>query len=305
MAESTDPDRVHPAVRRLRADPAVAAALDTLAGLDRGDLTTVLLEVLSERTRQLSAADVRRLHTADRFVRPSTVDAVRLAHLRASGLRLLTDRYEPVELAPLAPMGAHTAFARVDPRNVVSTERQAEVAADPTNQLALVAADRMRAGDGSVRLTAAQKVTRAQRFDGPMSFPHFSLLGVVVASRSKRTATNDRMRTAEVALDLAATAAELSECPVRLGWLDSTGSEPPEPLLAGIETLPDVGLDPGSAPSGSSYYRGLRFSLTLVTPDGPVGIGDGGPVDWMTHLSADRTACLSTGAISLDRLALV
>ena len=257
-------DRTHPAVRRLRRDPEVAAALDTIARLSRGDLTTLLLEAMSERTRRMSVAEVRRLHTADRFVRPSTVDALRLAELRSTALRLLAERYEPVELAALAPLGAHTAFARVDPRNVVTTERLSEVAADPTNQLALDAADRMRAGDEVVRLAATQKVTRAQRFDGPMSFAHFSLAGAVLASRSRRQEQNDRERTAEVALDLATTAARLADHPVRLGWLDTTSTEPPESLRSGVEALDSVELEPADAPVETSYYRAVRFSLCLL-----------------------------------------
>src|SRR6266581_7897826 len=68
--------------------------------------------------------------------------------------------------------------------------RGTEVAADPTNGLALEAAvrrDRLlrqspRSAD-PVRLAASQRVTRAQLFDGPVSFAHFQLLGVVTAGR--------------------------------------------------------------------------------------------------------------------------
>lgn len=45
-------------------------------------------------------------------------------------------------LAPLVPLAAHTAVATVDPRKVVATIRGSEVAADPTNALALEAAQR-------------------------------------------------------------------------------------------------------------------------------------------------------------------
>ena len=86
-------------------------------------------------------------------------------------------------LAPVLPLGAHTAVADVDPRNVIATVRGTEVAADPTNGLALEAAARRgscwpesaRSAE-PVRLAASQRVTRAQLVSGPVSFAHFQLL---------------------------------------------------------------------------------------------------------------------------------
>jgi len=52
----------------------------------------------------------------------------------------LPDGFELLTLSPVLPLGAHSAVAAVDPRNVVATVRRTEVAADPTNGLALEAA---------------------------------------------------------------------------------------------------------------------------------------------------------------------
>jgi hypothetical protein len=58
------------------------------------------------------------------------------AHRRAARRR------EVVLLAPLVLLGAHSALGPVSQNNVVSTVRACEVAADPTNALALEAASR-------------------------------------------------------------------------------------------------------------------------------------------------------------------
>ncbi|NEE04298.1 hypothetical protein [Phytoactinopolyspora halotolerans] len=95
-----------------------------------------------------------------------------------------------MELAPVAPLGTHSAVGTVDQHKVVSTVRGTEVAADPTNALALEAAVCRRsvlAADSRstelVRLGGLQRVVRAQGFSGPRQFAHFALFGLVTAGR--------------------------------------------------------------------------------------------------------------------------
>jgi hypothetical protein len=64
--------------------------------------------------------------------------------------------------------------ATVDPRNVIATVRGSEVAADPTNALALEASHRRSLtlstnprSNAPIRLAASQRVVRAQAFNGP------------------------------------------------------------------------------------------------------------------------------------------
>ena len=95
-----------------------------------------------------------------------------------------------VALAPLVPLGAHSAIATVDQNNVVTSIRNTEVAADPTNALALEASVRRGAAlkinpksRDVVRLGASQRVVRAQHVSGPGRFAHFQLFGLVTAGR--------------------------------------------------------------------------------------------------------------------------
>ena len=88
------------------------------------------------------------------------------------------------------PLGTHSAIATVDQNKVVSTTRHNEVAADPTNALALEAATRRNAelrrdakSAAVIRLGASQRVVRAQQVSGPGRFAHFQLFGLVTAGR--------------------------------------------------------------------------------------------------------------------------
>src|SRR5215469_2024355 len=148
----------------------IAALADRLSG---ADLTSLLLEVMRRRADRLSPADVLRQYRTDRFVSPATTDVRDLRRVEAAMFDALPAGFDVLTLAPVVPLGAHSALAAVDPRNVIATIRRTEVAADPTNGLALEAAARRRRFlDASprsaepVRLATSQRVTRAQLFDG-------------------------------------------------------------------------------------------------------------------------------------------
>lgn len=160
-------------------------AFDRLATLPGADLTTLLLALMRRRTEDLSPAEVLRRYREDRFVKPAQVPfgALRAAEDRA--LAALKGDVEVVQLAPLAPLGTCSSMSTVDQNKVVSTIRGNEVAADPTNALALEAAVRRRAGRQTVRLAAIQRVVRAQVFDGARSFVHFTLFARVSAWRGR------------------------------------------------------------------------------------------------------------------------
>jgi hypothetical protein len=193
------------ALRRVLRQLGGAAVLDELAALLSGaDLTTLLLEVFRRRAARLSAADIMRRYDSDRFVAPAVTGFAALRRAEDSMLAALPDGFDVLTLAPVLPLGAHSAVAAVDPRNVIATIRRTEVAADPTNGLALEAAARRRAAlagaprsDRVIRLAASQRVTRAQQVSGPVSFAHFQLLGLVTAGRDTGSRGFERDHLAE------------------------------------------------------------------------------------------------------------
>jgi hypothetical protein len=149
-------------------------AVNRLAALSGSDFASVMLEVVRRRAARETPATVLRRYKHDRFVRPGSTSW--RAGRRAEDMLLgcLPADVEVVTLAPLVPLGTHSALGTVSQHKVMTAIRACEVAADPTNALALEAAAR-RAGPahGSVCLAAIQRVVRAQRFPAGWS-AHFS-----------------------------------------------------------------------------------------------------------------------------------
>ena len=123
--------------------------VERLAALSGSDFTSVMLEVVRRRASRETPASVLRRYERDRFVRPSDPRAVRRAEDTLLGG--LPDDVEVVTLAPVVPLGTHSAVGPVSQDKVVSTVRACEVAADPTNALALEAASPAGVGPGTAR----------------------------------------------------------------------------------------------------------------------------------------------------------
>lgn len=287
------------------------AVLDALAkDLPGADLTTLLLAVARARAAALTPPDVLRRYRSDRFVAPAQVPFRALRRAEDALLAALPAAYEPITPAPLAPMGAHSAVAANDQNRVVTTMRGTEVAADPTNLLALEAADRRRTAPGStepVRLAASQRVVRAQQFAGAGRFAHFTLFAMVAAGRSAAGFAFERTHAVEQVGYLvdAMRAAGAVGCEVRLTLLDEHYAPVGEAIRAALATRPWVTVtDYPERADGHGYYTGLCFKVYTDMGADPFEVGDGGFTDWTARLLGNRRERLLTAGIGVDRLAL-
>lgn len=309
-------------LRRVLDDAGGGDLLDVLANrLPGADLTSLLLEVMRRRADRLSPAGVLRQYRTDRFVRPATTDVRDLRRVEDAMFGALPDDFEVLTLAPVLPLGAHSVVGDVDPRNVIATIRRTEVAADPTSGLALEAAARRgRLLDASarsaepVRLATSQRVTRAQLFEGPVSFAHFQLLGVVTAGRDTGSHEFERTHLIEH-LKFAVTglrAARAAQIKIAITRLDDAAAG----LLGAVEDefSAGAGVHVADAPereSGRAYYRCLCFKIYVrfADPEGapsePFEIGDGGFTDWTAKLLGNRKERLLISGHGLDRLAIM
>ena len=159
------------ALRRINAEIG-DGTIDAVAGLSGADITTFMLEIARRRADGVDAAEVLRRYRSDRFSQPAGFDPEALDRAERILVGALPAGFDTIVLAPVVPLGSHR-LAGVDQSRVVSTVRANEVAADPTNGLALEAAVRraalLRSDARSVdvvRLAASQRVLRAQRFEG-------------------------------------------------------------------------------------------------------------------------------------------
>jgi hypothetical protein len=275
--------------------------LDRLVALPGADLTTLLLALLSRRTARLTPADVFRRYRADRFVAPADVSYERLRATEDRLVSLLPLGFRPVTLAPVAPLGLHSVVGSVHQDKVLSTVRRTEVAADPTNGLALVAAvERLRLRARStdvVRLAAVQRVVRAQALPkGTGLSAHFGLLGVVTAGRGIGGLAFERQHAVEHLRYLST--ALPPPVVLRLTAWDSRYSVVIDAVRA---ALPDVTVvvDPDRV-AGRDYYSGFAFTGSTNGVD----VADGGFTDWTQRLLGNRKERLCTSGIGIDRLAM-
>ncbi|MEP7059925.1 MAG: hypothetical protein ABI828_04275 [Actinomycetota bacterium] len=300
----------HPAVERVLRAPDAADLHRMLVDLPGADLTSLLTSVMAERTAKLGATDVLRRHGSDRFTQPSAVPAAQLR--QAEDLFVQATGWEWLVLAPLVPAGTFTAMGDLDPKRVVPTIRGSEVAADPTNTLALEAAFRRQRvlprERLTLRLAAIQRVTRAQRFEDADAFAHFTLAGFVTAARGTQGRTFEEEGLREhVGVHVRALQAAGADA-IEIALTDLTGSEDTnlQALCASFEDMDgdvSASADPQRA-GGRSYYRSVCFKVHATFGSTRIELADGGDTDWTARLLSDRKErCFISGA-GLDRLAL-
>ena len=187
--------------------------------------------------------------------------------------------------------------------------RACEVAADPTNALALEAAVRRAAGSGGagsgvVRLAAVQRVVRAQRFpDGWAA--HFGLFATVTAGRdigSRRfevSMLREQLQFAVAALR----AAGVPRVEVALTPLSEAGERIAANTAAALASADAEIVTDRDRAGGRGYYRDVCFKVNALADGAVVEIGDGGFTDWTARLLANGKERLLITGYGTDRLA--
>lgn len=297
----------HPAERRVSkalGDPEIT---HRLAGLPGADLTSFLLAVMRERAQHVRAPELLRQYRDRRFVMASVVPLRALKHVEDAFLSQLPDMWEAVTLSPLAPFATHAATGGVSQDWVVSTVRGNEVAADPTNVLALEAALRRRTDRARrLRLATIQRVIRGQSYrqTGPS---HFSLFALVTAGRDSGGHEFEASALAEQVVIHAAGVKAAGGRHVRVVLTDWTDGDR-ESVLGHVEQtvarLDDVAVarDANRA-EGRAYYQDVAFKIRASHGDDDFEVTDGGFTRWTSLLLSDRRERICISGSGLDRLA--
>src|SRR5262245_60111824 len=105
------------------------------------DLQSLLLDVMHARAAAREPKDVVAQYAHDTFCALASVDQ-RTSNAIDGHLLAAADRFEAVELSPVAPLGVCSTIAPTDQNRVLSALRRTEVVSDPTNVLALECARR-------------------------------------------------------------------------------------------------------------------------------------------------------------------
>lgn len=267
-------------------------------GLSQSELQSVLLDVTRERAAAVKPARLLQRWTQDRFVAPSAADPRELVQTQQRLWELLPESFAAVQLSPVAPLGTCSAIATINQHQVVSTIRGTEVASDPTNELAIEAAVRRRAGQHRVHLAACQRVIRAQPFDGPGMSAHFELFALVSSARDTGSCRTE----AELLIEhlrfwhaVLGDKAELTFTAFKESALRERIEDTVRPAL-GVPLTEDT-----ERTKSANYYAGTALGIDR---DGE-GLGDGGFTTWTADLLGDAKERCLTSCISTERLTAI
>src|SRR5437016_6932759 len=180
-------------IDRIRREQAGAELFEALAErLNPSDLQSLLLEVYRARAAQQTPAGLLSQYERNRFVQPSAVSPRLLLEFDRVAFALAAPLFQPVELAPVSPLGTTSVVASVDQNSTIATIRNSELVSDSTNVLALECALRRRGLLQSpaqirapVRLCASHRLLRAQHYDRPGALAHFRLFALCTAGRDQ------------------------------------------------------------------------------------------------------------------------
>ena len=304
----------HPAVARILRTAQPGTLIDGLAGLSGADFTALSLELVSRRVATRRPYEVLEQYRRDRFVRPAQVPALDLLHIEFAALSSVSPAFAPVVPAPVVPLGTHSVLAGVHQNRLVATIRNTEVAADPTLSLALEAAVRRKElfehdsrATAAVHLAGVQRVVRAQQFDGPRSFAHFSLLGLVSAGRDMGSYQFeiDALLKHITALENVVKRIGAERVLVKLTDFDGSHSSAMDRVVAALNSDTTTAKLVTDREAGREYYQSVCFKLSVVLNDEVVEVGDGGLVDWTQSLLSSKKERLMTSGLSLERLAML
>ena len=260
-------------------------------GLTGSELQSLLLEVTHARALARSAKELVAQYGRDPFCAPAPVD---LREMLAIDGHLVeaAERFEAIELSPVAPMGTCSVVGPTHQNRVLSALRATEVVSDPTNVLALECALRLRTRpEAALHLATSQRVVRAQPVPKlPGYGQHFRLFALGSAGIERK----DHAFTVEtVALHVRTMLAGLARLeqhgyPLGRRRVEILAS----PQRQGLgDQLADL-LEADRLPLEHPYYSGgLRYRIWVAAPDGEeLPLADGGTFDWLSQLASNQRA---------------
>ncbi|HEU5100239.1 MAG TPA: hypothetical protein VFU22_14525 [Roseiflexaceae bacterium] len=302
-----------------------ANLLDLLAEqLPPTDLQSLLLEVYRRRAAQQTPAALLGSYERSRFARPSPLNPMALLDVDRLAFSLAAPQFEPLELAPVCPLGTSSMVASVDQNKALATIRNTEVVSDSTNALALECAVRRRAhlrAPGQrhqrVRLCASHRLLRPQAFSGPASFAHFRLFGLCTAGRDEGSYRFELDALAEqlafyLRLFAALQAHGYAILKVRVAITEPVSGAHEQALRADVMAtlaaeFPQVQwqIDPDRS-AGRNYYDGLCFAAYASDSSGQeYMLVDGGFTSWTQQLLSNQKERLLISGIGTERLCSV
>jgi hypothetical protein len=266
-------------------------------GLAGAELQSLLMSVMRARAVARTPPDILAQYAQDSFCRPAPLDP-RAGLIIDAELFGAAGDFEPIELAPVAPLGCCSALALTDQNRVLSALRRSEVIADPTNVLALECAQRLKASGGSpAHLATSHRVVRAQPLPPVQHYArHFRLFALASAGLEQEDHGFTLQALTLHIQTLCDGLHRLERCGYRFAErrLELLALPERAALAARLaeRLAPQVDMPIEHKHLEHPYYSGgLRFTLWATPPAAHAyPLGDGGTFDWLARLTANRRA---------------
>lgn len=282
------------------------------------DLQSLLLEVYRERVKRRSPRAIFLDYVKNSFTLPSRCDPALLLEWDRIAFSHLPEGFRAIELSPVSPVGSVSCIASISQDWVLTTIRNEEVVADPTNVLALECALRRQELTRSkptnttpVHLACSHRVVRAQRYRDPGALHHFRLFSLCSAGLN---AGNLRFEIQAMTLHIRFYLKSLkdflgSDIPLRVTVIDLSPDAHDDTIFgAPLENLKkefddvDVSLEKMRTRE-TEYYRELRFKVYANSARGrEMELVDGGNTDWTQKLLNNAKERLIISGIGSERL---
>lgn len=283
------------------------------------DLQSLHLELYRLITKHRNPRNVLSDYEANRFSRPSTCDPSSILEWDRIAFSHLPSSFEAIELSTVCPLGSVSSMTGLSQDWVLTTIRNTEVVADPTNVLAMECAVRRRKLTRShstdstpVNLACSHRVLRAQRYPDTSALSHFRLFSLCSAGRDTGSLRFETYAIDEhVRFYLDSLTLFLGpETPLKVIFNDlSSGSVYTEPVTDLWESVEKkyshARFEFEEASSNTrKYYRSFRFHIYAVQNGERVELVDGGDTDWTQKFLNNAKERLVISAIGSERLCM-
>lgn len=283
--------------------------------LSGSELNSLLLDMLEQKATQISSPELLQHFKTNRFVRPVAHDWLPFLEWEFALLQLAAATgFEPLELAPVSPLGTCSVLATVHQHKVLSALRGTEVVADATNVLALESAIRRQEllsktpkSAERICLCTTHRHVRTQVFDFPGFTPHFKIFCMTTAGRdegNRRFEQESLLEHLRFYLDYLINRLGIEQDSIYLLLKDTIPSDSFQVLRQAVaKAFPEtrIEIQPTSSEEGN-YYRMLQFKIMLTVGDNIVDIADGGFVDWTQQLLSNRKERLLISGMGTELL---
>jgi len=279
--------------------------IEKLLQLPGTELNSLLLELFGKRAEQLTPNDVLAQFEKNRFVAPSTLDAVSFKQLELQWLQQAADGgFTPVLLSPLAPLGTCAAFKTVHQNNVVSALRGTEVMSDATNVFALLIAQQYKKTKSkeAIKYVAAERLVRAQALAHPGHTAHFGIFCMASGGFNNGGFTFEMQQVAEhLSLHLSLLSFFKKEdisIKILLKEKNDNLQAAAQQVLDGISSGYKAEVIVQEQPN--AYYDILQFKTFLQYKGTEFNLSDGGFVSWTQQLLSNKKHRMLISGIGLE-----